>query len=88
MKLYVTASQGERAKRRHKELQGYGEDITESEVLAQLIERDTRDSTRTVAPLKPAIDAHLLDTTGMGIEEVLAAAIEICDAVMGRYKEQ
>lgn len=84
VKLYVTASQGERAKRRHKELEGYGEDITESEVLAQLIERDTRDSTRTVAPLKPAKDAHLLDTTGMGIEEVLQAAIEICDAVMGQ----
>jgi len=84
VKLYVTASQAERAQRRHKELEGYGEDITESEVLAQLIERDTRDSTRAVAPLKPAKDAHLLDTTGMGIEEVLQAAIEICDAVMGQ----
>ena len=84
VKLYVTASQGERAKRRHKELIGYGEDITESEVLVQLIERDTRDSTRAVAPLKPAKDAHLLDTTGMGIEEVLAAAIEMCDAVLDR----
>ena len=84
VKLYVTASQGERAKRRHKELIGYGEDISETEVLAQLIERDTRDSTREVAPLKPANDAHLLDTTGMSIEEVLQAAIEMCDAVLDR----
>jgi len=53
-------------------------------VLAQLIERDTRDSTRAAAPLKPADDAHLLDTSGMGIEEVLQAAIAICDAVLGR----
>jgi len=84
VKLYVTASQGERAKRRHKELIGYGEDISETEVLAQLIERDTRDSTREVAPLKPANDAHLLDTTSMSIEEVLQAAIEMCDAVLDR----
>ena len=83
VKLYVTATQQERALRRHKELIGYGEDISEPEVLAQLIERDTRDSTRAVAPLKPANDAHLLDTTGMSIKAVLQAAIEICDAVLG-----
>ena len=82
VKLYVTASQEERAKRRHLELTGYGEALTVENVLAQLIERDTRDSTRAAAPLKPAEDAHLLDTTGMGIEEVLQAAVEICDAVM------
>ena len=82
VKLYVTASQEERAKRRHLELTGYGEELTIENVLAQLIERDTRDSTRAAAPLKPAEDAHLLDTTGMGIEEVLQAAVEICDAVM------
>ena len=82
VKLYVTASQEERAKRRHLELTGYGEALTVENVLAQLIERDTRDSTRAAAPLKPAEDAHLLDTTGMGIEEVLQAAVEICDAVL------
>jgi len=82
VKLYVTASQDERARRRHAELTGYGETLTVDEVLIQLIERDTRDSTRAAAPLKPAEDAHLLDTTGMGIAEVLQAAIEICDAVL------
>lgn len=82
VKLYVTASQDERAKRRHAELTGYGETISVEEVLAQLIERDTRDSTRATAPLKPAIDAHMIDTTGLSIEEVLRAAVSICDAVL------
>lgn len=59
-----------------------GETLSVEEVLSQLIERDTRDSTRAAAPLKPAKDAHMLDTTGLSIAEVLAAAIEICDAVL------
>jgi len=58
--------------------------IAAENVLAQLVERDTRDSTRATAPLKPAEDAHLLDTTGMGIAEVLQAAIDICDAVLAQ----
>lgn len=82
VKLYVTATQIERAKRRHKELTGYGEALSVDDVLSQLIERDTRDSTRATAPLKPAEDAHMLDTTGLSIEDVLQAAIEICDAVL------
>ena len=86
VKLYVTASQETRAKRRHLELTGYGEALTVENVLAQLIERDTRDSTRAAAPLKPAEDAHLLDTTGMEIEAVLQAAVEICDAVLALKK--
>ncbi len=86
VKLYVTASQAERAKRRHMELTSYGEDLTVEKVLAQLIERDTRDSTRKAAPLKPAEDAHLLDTTGLSIDQVLQAAIEICDAVFAQNK--
>ncbi len=84
VKLYVTASPEERAKRRHAELTGYGEVLTVEDVLAQLIERDTRDSTRATAPLKPAVDAHMIDTTGLGIAEVLAVAISICDAVLTR----
>ena len=84
VKLYVTASPEERAKRRHAELTGYGEQVSVEEVLAQLIERDTRDSTRATAPLKPAADAHMIDTTGMSISEVLNAAIVICDAVLKR----
>lgn len=84
VKLYVTATQNERTARRHTELTGYGETLSVEDVLAQLIERDTRDSTRATAPLKPAEDAHMLDTTGLGIEDVLKAAIEICDAVLAK----
>lgn len=84
VKLYVTATQNERAARRHAELTGYGETLSVEDVLAQLIERDTRDSTRATAPLKPAEDAHMLDTTGLGIEDVLKAAIEICDVVLAK----
>lgn len=79
VKLYVDADPKVRAKRRHTELIGYGEDITYAEVLAQLTERDTRDTTRKNAPLKPADDAHLLDTTSLSIEGAFEAAKAVVD---------
>ncbi len=82
VKLYIDAAASERAKRRHKELVGYGEKITYETVLAQLIERDTRDKERSIAPLKPADDAHFIDTSQQSIAQVLAAAIAITDAVL------
>jgi len=82
VKLYVTARAEIRAARRHKELIGYGEDISYETVLAQLHERDGRDMNRETAPLRPADDAHLLDTSGLDIEAAFAAAVKICDAVM------
>lgn len=82
VKLYIDAAPEERARRRHLELTGYGEDISLETVLAQLIERDTRDKTRKEAPLKPADDAHLIDTTHLGIEAVFDLAVEIIDGVM------
>ena len=66
-KLYIDAAPKERARRRHLELTGYGEDISFDTVLAQLIERDTRDKTRKEAPLIPADDAHLIDTTQLDL---------------------
>lgn len=80
VKLYVDAAPEERARRRHAELTGYGEEITYETVLAQLAERDHRDKTRAEAPLIPANDAHLIDTTHLGIEAVLETAIKIVDA--------
>jgi len=68
VKLFVDADPQVRAERRHAELTGYGEDITYETVLAQLKERDARDAGRDIAPLKPAEDAHLLDTTNLSIE--------------------
>lgn len=80
VKLYIDAAPEERARRRHAELTGYGEQITFETVLAQLAERDHRDKTRAEAPLIPADDAHLIDTTHLAIETVLDAAIKIVDA--------
>lgn len=82
VKLYVDAAPETRARRRYTELTGYGEDITYETVLAQLAERDHRDKTRAEAPLIPADDAHLIDTTDLGIEAVLSAAIKITDAIL------
>ena len=80
-KLYVDAKPEERARRRHAELQSYGEDITFDTVLAQLNERDHRDMNRAEAPLKAADDAHLLDTTELSIEGVFEAAVTIIEAI-------
>lgn len=83
VKFYVDAKAEVRAKRRHTELTGYGEDITFETVLAQLIERDNRDKNRKEAPLKAADDAHLIETSVMGIDEVFETAVRITDAVLG-----
>ncbi len=84
VKLYVDARPNVRAQRRFKELSGYGEDTSVEIVLAQLIERDSRDKSRAQAPLKAADDAHLLDTSDLDIDGATAAAIAIIDAVLGR----
>jgi CMP/dCMP kinase len=81
IKLFVTASPEVRATRRTRELQLRGEKATKDEVLADLLRRDERDSRRTAAPLKPAADAHLLDTTHLDIDAAFRAAIEIVEAV-------
>ncbi|WP_127562343.1 (d)CMP kinase [Nioella ostreopsis] len=74
-KLYVTASDETRAARRHKELVANGREIGFDEVLAELRERDARDSARATAPLKPAEDAVMIDTSDMTIEQAFVAAI-------------
>ncbi len=70
LKIYMDADPGERAARRHREVMMRGEDISYDEVYAQLLERDKRDSERTIAPLKKAKNAWILDTTGMTIDQV------------------
>jgi cytidylate kinase len=75
VKLFVVASDEVRAERRWKELRARGVDITQAEVLADLRDRDARDSARATAPLRPAGDAILLDTTRMSIDEAVAAAV-------------
>ncbi len=83
-KIFVTASPESRAKRRHKELTGYGVEISEEAVLKEIKDRDKRDTERAVSPLKPAEDALLLDTTELDIEKAFAAALELIDKVASR----
>jgi cytidylate kinase len=79
VKIFVTASPEVRARRRFLEMQQSGGRLSEAEVLADIRRRDERDSSRGVAPLKVAPDAHLLDTTTMDAAAVLAAAITIVE---------
>jgi cytidylate kinase len=81
VKLFVVASPQVRAARRLRELRARGETADEHEVLADLLRRDERDSRRTAAPLKAAPDAHLLDTTHLGIDAAFRAAVDIIEAV-------
>lgn len=81
VKLFVVASPEVRAKRRVAELRSRGEAADEAAVLADLRRRDERDSRRTAAPLVQASDAHLLDTTHLGIDAAFRAAVDIIEAV-------
>jgi CMP/dCMP kinase len=69
-KIYLTASAESRAARRVKQLQGMGLDVKISDILANIQARDKRDMERTVAPLKPAADAYIIDSSELGIDEV------------------
>ena len=88
VKLFVIASPEVRAARRMLELRARGETADEHEVLADLLRRDERDSRRSVAPLKPAPDAHLLDTTHLGIDAAFRAAVDIIEAVRAGRKRR
>lgn len=80
VKLFVTASPEARAERRHRELAAADGSIDYETVLAEITRRDARDGKRAAAPLKPAEDAHLLDTTNLDIEAAFKAAIELIEA--------
>ncbi|MDP5347092.1 MAG: (d)CMP kinase, partial [Paracoccaceae bacterium] len=79
-KLFVTASPEVRAHRRHAELRASGSDMTYPQVLEDVRERDARDRDRSTAPLKPAEDAVLIDTSALDIDAAVAAAIAAIDA--------
>jgi cytidylate kinase len=80
VKIFVTASAYERARRRARELTAQGIQADEAEILADIERRDERDRSRAVAPLAPAPDAHLLDTTHLDIDAAVRAAIGIVQA--------
>ena len=79
VKLYVTASPEVRARRRWLEVGG-----DEAQVLAEVRERDARDMGRADAPLRAAPDALVIDTSALGIDEAVAAAVAAVDARLGR----
>lgn len=79
VKIFVTAAAEARAARRLRELGAKGEKMTLAAVLSAIRERDRRDSERAVAPLKPAPDAVLLDTTELDIEAAFRAALSIVE---------
>jgi cytidylate kinase len=76
-KVFLTASAAERAKRRYKQLKEKGLSVTLSGLQREIEARDARDASRTVAPLKPAADAVLVDTTGMPIADVVAKVFAV-----------
>jgi cytidylate kinase len=71
VKIFLTASADERADRRFKQLKGMGQDVSMLRLLQDIKARDERDANRTVAPLVPAKDAFVIDSTGLNIEQVL-----------------
>lgn len=80
IKIFVTASTQVRAMRRFKEFQAKNLDTPYEQVLSDMVSRDERDSTRTTAPLKPADDAVIMDTSELSIEDVIEQACQIIDS--------
>jgi cytidylate kinase len=78
LKIYLDASAEERAKRRYDELIARNEKAVYDEILKKVIERDHVDSTRAVAPLRPADDAVIIDSDKMDVEQVFAMVMELC----------
>ncbi len=80
LKIYLDASPEERAHRRHKEIVGRGGRSNYEDVLEKVIDRDRIDSTRAIAPLKPAADAVILDSDALDADEVFEKAYDLCKA--------
>ena len=84
LKVYLTASAEERARRRHKQLIAKGNSVTIESLLDDIRQRDARDAARAAAPLKPASDAVLLDTTQLTIDEATARVLALYRETVGR----
>jgi len=72
LKIFLTASPEIRAKRRYLELQNLGQEVNMPALIADIEERDLKDSSRKLSPLKPADDAHIIDSSDMSLEEVFS----------------
>ena len=84
VKIFVTAEPHARARRRFLELYANGQPVSEADILADILRRDERDTKRPVAPLAPAPDAHLLDTTHFDIDAAFRAAVAIVEAARAK----
>lgn len=80
-KIFLTASAEERARRRYKQLKDKGLAVTLASLLREIQARDERDATRKVAPLKPAAGALIVDTTAVGVDEVIAQVLAVVHPV-------
>jgi CMP/dCMP kinase len=76
LKIFLTASADERAQRRYKQLKDKGSDVSLAALSREIAQRDHRDSTRAVSPLKPAPDAEVIDSTGLSIEQVVGRVLD------------
>lgn len=82
-KIFLEASAEERAKRRYFQLKAKGHDVTLQGLVDEIKERDARDKNRAVAPLKPADDASIIDTTSLSIDGVFEEAMRIIHSKLG-----
>ena len=80
LKIFLTASPQERALRRHKQLKNKGSDVSLPALSREIAERDLRDQTREVAPLRPAPDACVIDSTGLTVEAVVGRVLALGSA--------
>jgi CMP/dCMP kinase len=80
LKIFLTATPEERALRRHKQLKDKGSDVSLPALSREIAERDFRDQTRQVAPLRPASDACVIDSTGLEVEAVVGQVLELMTA--------
>ncbi len=80
LKIYLTASAEERAQRRYKQLKEKGISVNLSRLLGEIVARDERDSHRETAPMTPAPDARVIDTTGFSIEEVVTRVLSLWES--------
>ncbi|MDR7523491.1 MAG: (d)CMP kinase [Armatimonadota bacterium] len=86
VKVFLDATLETRAKRRHDELRARGVEIDIEEIKRQEAERDRRDETRALAPLRPAADAVILDTTAMTVDEVIDAVVRLVRQRTGGHR--
>ena len=77
LKIFLTATPDERARRRYNQLKDKGSTVSLATLSREIAERDLRDSTRSVAPLRPASDAFVIDSTGVPVEVVVERVIEL-----------